>query len=178
MIFRVVGRETLAAGALVSLEAVDLQTPDGHTVRRDVVRHPGGVAVVAVDRHRRVWFVRQYRVAVGEPILEIPAGTLDRPGEDPLEAVRRELSEELGATADSITKLGSMLPSPGYTDEHIGLYLADGIVGGERAPDGAEEHHADVVMLGVDEVFRMLDEGAFGDGKTQLALALWARRTG
>jgi 8-oxo-dGTP pyrophosphatase MutT (NUDIX family) len=176
--FRVVGRETLAAGTMVALEEVDLETPDGHTVRRDVVRHPGGVAVVAVDRRRRVWFVRQYRVAVNAPILEIPAGTLDRPGEDPVDAVRRELGEELGATAGTITKLGTMLPSPGYTDEHIGLYLADGIVGGERAPDGAEEHHAELVALDVDEVFRMLDEGAFADGKTQLALALWARRTG
>lgn len=178
MTFRILGRETVGAGGLVALESVDLSTPDGEVVRRDVVRHPGGVAVVAVDRLGRVWFVRQYRVAVDASILEIPAGTLDRPDEDPVDAVRRELSEELGATADSITPLGAMLPSPGYTDELIALYLAEGIVGGERTPDGVEEHHAEIVRLGAEDVLRMLDEGSFTDGKTQLALALWARRTG
>lgn len=177
MSFESLGVRRLARGVFLELERIHLLGPDGGSAVRDVVRHPGGVAMLPIDRRGRMWFFRQYRVAIGREVLEIPAGKLDVPGEDLETAVRRELSEELGAEGGTISALGRMLPSPGYTDEVIHLYAVDGIVAGRRRPDGLEEHHAEVVVLPVDDVMAMLDAGEIEDAKTQLALLTWSRRT-
>lgn len=175
MNFRVLGARRLARGVFLALERVHLLGPHGEAAVRDVVRHPGGVAVLPVDG-TDVLLVRQYRVAAGGPILEIPAGKRDRAGEDPALAAVRELEEEIGAVPVSMVTLGPMLPSPGYTDEVIHLYVADGIVLTERRPDGAEEHHAEVVRMPLGEALAMVEDGRIADAKTQIALLWWARR--
>lgn len=175
MTFRPLGTRRLGTGVFLGLDQLHLLAPDGEPVVRDVVRHPGGVGVLALDE-RRVWLVSQYRVAVGRPILEIPAGRLDRARESPRVAAERELHEELGATSERWTSLGALLPSPGYTDEVIHLFAAEGIVPGERRPEGAEERDAEVVTIPIDEAFALLDAGEIEDAKTQIALMAWARR--
>lgn len=177
MSFSLGGVETLGQGVIVRLDRVDLTTPDGSIHRRDVVRHPGGVAVLAVEEDR-TWLVRQYRVAVDRRILEIPAGKRDVPGEDPRIGAERELAEELGLHAREWESLGTMEPSPGYTDEVIHLYAATGIVASARRPDGAEEHEAEIVEMSVEEALQQVDDGRITDAKTQIALLRWARRHG
>lgn len=176
MSFESLGVRRLARGVFIELDRIHLLGPDDGAAVRDVIRHPGGVAMLPIDDRGRIWFVRQYRVAVDREVLEIPAGKLDVAGEGLEEAVRRELAEELGAEGGTIVPLGRMLPSPGYTDEVIHLYLVDGIVAGRRRPDGLEEHHAEVVVLPGARVMEMLDAGDIEDAKTQLALLMWSRR--
>lgn len=159
----------------LSLQQIHLLGPDGTTSVRDVVRHPGGVGVLPIDGEQ-VHFIRQYRVAIAQSLLEIPAGKLDRPGEDPQVAGARELEEELGMRASTFSYLGALFPSPGYTDEMIHLFAAEGIVPADRIPEGAEEREAEIVTMRVVDALRLLDRGEILDAKTQVALAAWARR--
>ncbi|HEX2403191.1 MAG TPA: NUDIX hydrolase, partial [Acidimicrobiia bacterium] len=114
--------------------------------------------------------------AAGRRLLEIPAGKLD-PAEKNLEAAaRRELAEEIGASADALQHLTNMLPSPGYTDETIHIFAATGLRFGERQPDGAEERGLEVVTLTLDESLDSIEGGEIADAKTQIAILLWVRR--
>lgn len=174
MTFLVIGSRRLASARFLHLDTVHLLGPGRATVVRDVVRHPGGVGILVVDGPELL-FVRQYRVAAGGDLLEIPAGKLDR-GENPSDTARRELEEELGVAASWIEPLGRLLPSPGYTDETIHLFVAGGIVPTQRRPDGAEEQQAAVVRMPATEAYRMLDAGEIVDAKTQIALMAWARK--
>lgn len=152
-----------------------VEGPDGDQAHRDVVRHPGGVGVLPVDGDH-ILLVEQFRVAVGAPILEIPAGKLDSPEEEPATAAARELEEEMGFRPSGLEPLGAMWPSPGYTDELIHLFAATGLQAVSRRPDGVEEAHARTVRIPVDEAMASLWRGGIVDAKTQLALLLWAGR--
>lgn len=167
MSFRIVGSETRATGAIVEFLDVTLEGPDGAMHSRDVIRHPGGVGVVPMVGDDVV-LVRQYRVALDRPILEIPAGRLE-PGEDPELAGRRELVEELGMHG-RLMSLGALHVSPGYTDEIIHLFAAVDIVASDREPHGAEEVEAEVVQLPLTEALEMVGDGRITDAKTQIAL--------
>ena len=127
-------REVLHAGEPIGFELHTFARGDGRTVARPVVTHPGAVAVVAHD-DRSVWLVRQPREAVGEPaLLELPGGKLDRPGETPLEAARRELAEEAGVTAGRWEAAGDFYVSPGYSRERVFLFFATELAAVERPP--------------------------------------------
>lgn len=177
MTFQVDAVTTLGEGIFIRLERLTLRAPDGSLHPRDVVRHPGGVGILPIDRGF-VWLVRQYRIAVGRPVLEIPAGKLDESDRSPLEAARRELEEELGMTAADWEPLATLDPSPGYTDEVIHLFAASGIVADARRPQGAEEVEAEIVELTVEQALDAIDEGTITDAKTQIALLRWSRRIG
>jgi ADP-ribose pyrophosphatase len=133
------------------------------------------VAVLPIDGDR-VWLISQWRTAVEEQVLEVPAGKLDPDDRHLPTAAARELAEEVGATAGEIIFLTSMFPSPGYTDEVIHIYAATGLSFGDRAPDGAEEHEAEVVSLLFSEALRSIETGEIRDSKTQIALLMWAVR--
>lgn len=175
--FEVAGTRLLGEGVFLRLEEVRLRDRDGREVLRDVVRHPGGVAVLPVDGDR-VWMIRQHRVAMGKDVDEIPAGKLDREGEDLASAAHRELAEELGATAQHMEHLATMAPSPGYTDEVIEIYLAEGLEFGARSPQGAEEHDATVLSMPIAEALDSIGTGEISDAKTLIALLEWKRRRG
>lgn len=175
--FEISARRTLGRGSLVDLEEVTVRTPSGREMVRDVVRHPGGVAVLAIDEDR-VWLIRQHRVALGRDLVEIPAGKLDRTGESVEAAARRELGEELGATAAVMEHLATMAPSPGYTDEVIEIYLAQGLHFSDRRPDGEEEQEAHIFSMPIAEALNSIDNGQMIDAKTQVALLSWKRRRG
>ncbi len=175
--FEVVDTEVLAEGVFLRFEALTVRSQSGTTVRRDVIRHPGGVAVLPVgDDH--VWLIRQYRAALGRHVDEIPAGKLDSADTDAETAGRRELAEELGATAGRWQHLATFSPSPGYTDEVIEIFAAEDLVFGDRRPDGVEEHQATLLSLPIDEALDSIDRGVITDAKTQVALLAWKRRRG
>ncbi len=167
MNFRILGDETRASGAIIDFVDVSLQSPDGSVHSRDVIRHPGGVGVLPMIGEEVV-LVRQYRVALDTPILEIPAGRLE-PGEAPHTAGERELSEELGMTG-RLVPLGALHVSPGYTDEIIHLFAAVDIVASDREPEGAEEIEAQIIRLPFTEALEMVGDGRITDAKTQVAL--------
>ena len=144
--FRVVGSTTLLTSHVFRVERREVDGPVGN-FERDVVVHPGAVAVLARDDEGRVGLIRQFRAPIGRWVLEIPAGTLDVPGEDPLDAARRELREELGVEASSWRALGRFLVSPGWATQVMHIFEAEGLTSAEREPVGPEESTAEVIWL-------------------------------
>ncbi len=170
MAFERTGGEEVYEGLIFTVYRDRYRHDDGNEVTRDVVRHPGAVAVVAHDGER-LFLVAQPREAVGDPaLLELPAGKLDEEGEDPLETMKRELAEEVGKGAETWEYLTTFFSSPGFSDEVVHLYLATDLHDAEG--QAGEEERIDVREVGLAD----LDETIVGcrDAKT-LAGLLWFR---
>lgn len=138
---------------------------------REVVKHPGAVAIVALDGEDCVTLVRQLREPARKKLLELPAGTLG-PGEDPLGAAKRELAEETGLHGGDWRLAGSFWTTPGFCDEHMHLYVATGLEPGEAATE--EDEEIELVRWPVDEIAGRL--GEIEDAKTLAGLLLYLQR--
>lgn len=157
------------AGTFLVADDVTVRLPDGRHAHRDVLRHPGAVAIIALTDDNKIVLVHQYRTALEQVTLEIPAGKLDA-GENPEHAARRELVEETGYEAERMAFLGCMAPAVGYSDEILHLYMAMGLHFTGASPDDDEFIHVDLVDLGemVDQVL----DGRIIDSKTMVAVLL------
>ena len=165
---RKLSREDKFTGRIVAVHVDTVALPDGGTATREVVDHPGGVAVLALDGENNVLAVTQYRYPFGRVLLEIPAGKLDHPGEYPYEAGLRELREETGAVPGRYRSLGRILPSPGCYGETLHLYLAQDLKMEEQHLD--EDEFLSVERVPFDEMVRRCLEGGIEDAKTVAAV--------
>jgi len=136
---------------------------------RDVVLHPGAVAVVAITNDDKLVFVRQYRYPVGEALLEIPAGKLDS-GEHPDDCARRELEEETGYTAGNIRKITSVYTTPGFCNEIIHIYLATQLIKTAQCLD--EDEFLNIEYYTLAEAHQMINDGRIHDGKSIIGLLM------
>jgi ADP-ribose pyrophosphatase len=171
--FTPLGEEVVHRGHIATVVKGRFRAPDGKVFERDVVHHPGWVAVVPVDEEGRVVLVRQYRAPVGAWLLELPAGIRVVDGEPPAETARRELLEEAGLTCRELVELGTITNSPGISDETGVLFLATGLEDGEADPQGAEEQHLSVVRLHLDDLVALLGREVT-DAKTVAGVLLAA----
>ncbi len=162
--------ERVFHGVLIDVRHQKVTLPSGGTSLREIVCHHGGAAVVPVDAHGQVTLVRQYRIALDQVILEIPAGKLNGPDEDPLLAAQRELKEETGLRAQHIELLTAMVPTPGYCTERLHLYLATGLTPSKPHLDADE--FLEVVTMPLGEAVQRVKNGELTDAKTALALLL------
>ena len=151
-----------------------VEAVDGTTFKRFVIEHPGAVAVVPLVGDDVV-LVRQYRAAIRNHILEIPAGKLDVPDEDLEVAARRELLEETGFRPDTLIRLTDLLTAVGFCDERITIFLAQDVKAGERSPVGPEEHDAQVVRMPLKRAVELVASGEINDAKTVAGLLLTSR---
>ena len=154
---------TVYEGVIVNVRRDRAELVNGSVVGREVVEHPGGVAIIPVEEDGTVWCVRQFRYPIGREMLELPAGKLER-GEDPFECAVRELSEETGLTADKYVNLGSFCTSPGFCTEVLHIYLALGLHRGDMHLDPGEFLNVDKYKL--DELVRMVMACEIDDAKT------------
>ncbi len=156
-------RSLVHEGPVFRVETVEYEDLGGRRVRKDVVRHPGAVTVVPIDREGMVLLVRVGRLAIGRFLLEFCAGKLE-PGEDPRDAAGRELEEEVGRRAATIESIGTYLTSPGFCDERMHAYLATDLQPVPRRLEAGEE--IEVVSMRPEEIDAAIADGVIEDGKT------------
>lgn len=159
----VVSEDVAWTGRIFNVDRLRVRMPDGREALRDVVRHPGAVAVVALTDDGRICLVRQYRTALGRVTVELPAGKLD-PGEDPLDCAVRELAEETGVRAERMAFLTTIATSAGFADELIHIYMATGLRVTRSSPDDDEFINVDLVPLS--ELVDAVLDGRIEDAKT------------
>ena len=161
--------KTVFDGKLLHVTYDTVQVENGNESWREVVRHPGAVAILAVLPDGKIIMERQYRYAIGDTLLEIPAGKLDE-GEEPLAAAKRELHEETGYGAEHWKKLGSIVTSPGFCDEVIHIFLATGLEKGEQQLD--EDEFVEVLACSLEELETKIATGELFDAKTIAGLMM------
>ena len=177
---RLVSSEVIRRSRILEFRIDTIETNDGKRSTRDIAGHPGAVAVVAIDDADRVLLVRQWRHATGGPLLEIPAGTLDRLPDGSLEdhavAAARELEEETGSRAATWRHLGSFHTAPGFTSENIHVYLATGLTSSHADglhPD--EDEHLELKPVPFADALAMAMRGELHDAKSMVGLLMAAR---
>lgn len=155
----------------VNFRADTVRLPNGKKAIREFVEHPGAVAVLPVLPDGRILFVRQFRYPVGQATLEIPAGKLHSPDDNPLKRVKAELKEETGYTAASFKPLFSYWPTAAFSTEVIHVYIAGGLKAGKAQPD--EDEFLTLEALPFEKAWRLAQAGRIRDSKTLLALQAW-----
>lgn len=156
-------------GKVLKLELHTVELCNGKTSIREIIRHRGGVAIIPITDKNEIYLVRQYRKPYEQEILEVPAGKLEK-GEKPEYCAIRELKEETGLTAEKLTMLTIMYPSPGYTDEKIYIYKAEGLSQGENCFD--EDEFINVEKYTLSQSMEMVKNGSINDAKTIIAILM------
>ena len=160
-------------GRVISLKVDEVTLPNGKTSNREIINHPGAVAVIALTDDNKIILVEQYRKALERSIIEIPAGKLEK-GEEPLETAKRELEEETGYVAEEITYLQSFATSPGFADEIIHLYVAKHLSVVEEKKQLDEDEFVELLEVTLEEAEQLVAEGKIYDAKTAFAI-IWMK---
>jgi len=158
-------------GRIIKVKNDDVVLPNGANSKREYVEHPGGATILALDEEENVYLIRQFRYAYREVIWEAPAGKLEK-GEDPKEAAKRELEEEIGMIAGKIEDFGLVYPSPGYTNEHLYIYVATDLKKSKQHLDDTE--FLNVYKMPFKEALDKVTSGEITDGKTAYAILKYA----
>lgn len=166
---KTIGSEKIFDGRVIRVRRDTVELPNKHTSTREVVEHPGGVAIVPIDNDGNVHMVRQYRYPLRRECLELPAGKLEY-GEDHRECGLRELGEETGMEAGNFEYLGVFCPSPGFCQELIHIYLATDLKQGKIHLD--EDEFLEVEKYPLNKLIKMIHEGKIQDGKTVIGLLI------
>jgi 8-oxo-dGDP phosphatase len=165
--FPVRSSKDIYGGAVMALRADEVEMPGGRAAVRETLEHPGAVAIAALDDDDRLMMIHQYRHPVGRRLWELPAGLLDIDGEDPLATAKRELVEEAGLAARDWAVLVDIVPSPGFSDESVRVYLARGVSVVDR-PELGDDEEADLTTrwVSLSVAVRMVLSGTIVNGAT------------
>ena len=163
----IIEQSSIYRGKVVDLSLDRVELPNGEVADLEVIRHPGAAAIVPVDDEGLVWLVRQYRYATDNWLLEVPAGKLDG-GETPESCAARELEEEIGKRASSLSALGWIWTTPGFTNERIHLFLARALVASEQSLETDEV--LSIETMPFDEAIERVHRGEICDSKSVCAL--------
>lgn len=165
--------EPIFKGRVISLKVDEVTLPNGEVAKREIVNHPGAVAIIAITDDGKILLVEQYRKALERSIIEIPAGKLE-PGEQPEMTARRELEEETGYSCGELTYIQTFATSPGFADEVIHLYVARQLMLLEEAAELDEDEFVELMAVTVEEAEQMMADGRIYDAKTAFAV-LWMK---
>jgi ADP-ribose pyrophosphatase len=175
MTSRIVKQQTIYEGRVVTFNIVDVTTESGQTLTREVIQHPGAVAIVALDDDKNIVLVKQHRIAADQYLVELPAGTLEA-GETPLDCAIRELQEEAGYKPNRIEAIGGFFVAPSYTTEYIHLFLAQDLVESKLPEDDDESF--EIIKLPLSQAIKDATDGRIIDAKTLIGVLCVARLLG
>lgn len=161
--------EKLFSGRIIDLYLEEVELPNGKTSTREIIKHPGAVAVIAITKENKIVMVQQYRKAMEHVLVEIPAGKLEK-GESPEVTAKRELEEETGYTTDSLQHLISFYTSPGFADELVHLYFTEELQILTEKAELDEDEFVDVLEVTLEEAQQMIDDQRIFDAKTAYAV--------
>lgn len=164
-----INREIVFSGRIVEARVDTLLTPDGRQITREIIHHPGAVAIIPIDSDDNALLVRQYRYPVGHDLLEIPAGVIEE-GESPDSTAQRELREETGYASRNLRPLGGIYSSPGFCDEILYIYLARDLVESKLPADDDEDITLERVPMS--DVGRLIRLGEIQDAKSVAGLLM------
>ena len=164
---KTVHSQEIFRGRILNLRVDRVVLPDGNESTREIVEYSGAVAIVAIDENKDIWLVKQYRKAVEEVLMEIPAGTLEK-GEDPLECAQRELAEETGLQARNWQRILSYYSAPGFVTEKLHLFLAADFIEGNNNLDRDEFLYT--VKMPLDKAYDAIFSGDIKDGKSIIGI--------
>jgi ADP-ribose pyrophosphatase len=159
----------LFEGRVIDLVFEEVLLPNGKTSTREIIKHPGAVAVIPITEDGRIIMVEQYRKALERTLVEIPAGKLEE-GEEPEATARRELEEETGYGCESLTHLISFYTSPGFADELVHLYVAEGLKKKNNKLQLDEDEFVEVLSVSLEEATQLIQEQKIYDAKTAYAV--------
>lgn len=164
---RIDSEKTVYKGIFLKVVRTSVTLPDGNKSERDIVRHPGAVAVLAINQNGEILLERQYRTALDKVILEIPAGKKED-GEDSFETARRELMEETGYRAGRMARLGETVLAAGYSDEVIEIFMAEDLTEGETGMD--DDEFLEMEFVSRDKIKKLIMDGTIIDSKTIVSM--------
>ena len=170
LIEKKISSEKIFDGVLLHVMRDRVELPNGHESVREWIKHPGASAVIPLLPDGNIILVKQYRYPVGRVTLEIPAGKLDKPDEDPIECARRELSEETGYSAEKMWKLTAIATTVGFSNEWIHIYAATGLHSGKQHPD--DDEFINCVKVPLTEAVSMVGRGEIFDAKSAIGILL------
>lgn len=166
--------ERIYEGKIINLKVDEVDLPNGRTSKRELIEHPGAVAILALTADNKIIMVEQYRKALERSIIEVPAGKLEK-GETPETTAMRELEEETGYTADSLELIQSFSTSPGFADEVVHLFFAEGLHKSESGAVTDDDEFVELMEVTIQEAEEMMKDNRIYDAKTAFAV-LWAKQ--
>jgi len=166
---KTVNTKPIFKGRILDVRVDEVLLPNGKTSTRELIKHPGAVAIIMVTDDKKIVLVEQYRKPMEKPLVEIPAGKLDE-GEEPLACAMREMEEETGYECESMDKLISLYTSPGFADEIIHIYVAKGLKKKENAKGLDEDEFVDLMEVTLEEALELVKEERIQDAKTAYAI--------
>ncbi|MGG3998366.1 NUDIX hydrolase [Anoxybacillus kestanbolensis] len=169
---KTMNQQRIFSGKVIDVYVEDVLLPNGETSKREIVKHPGAVAVLAITEENKIVLVRQYRKALERVLVEIPAGKLEK-GEAPLETAKRELEEETGYVCEKMEPLHSFYTSPGFADELVHIFLAKGLTKKSEKQMLDDDEFVDVLKVTLEEALKMVEDKQIYDVKTIYALLYW-----
>ncbi|AQY50745.1 ADP-ribose pyrophosphatase [Listeria weihenstephanensis FSL R9-0317] len=172
---KTVKSETIFEGKIVKLVVDDVVLPNGAMSKREIVKHPGAVAVIAITPENKMIMVEQFRKPLENTIVEIPAGKIE-PNEAPELTAGRELEEETGYKTEDLTHLVSFYTSPGFADELLHIYLAGDIHKQANPLQADEDEFVNILEVSLDEALQLIEENVICDAKTVYAVQYWQLR--
>ncbi len=167
LIEKEISREYVFKGTVINVRSDTVITPSGNTATRDIVEHPGGVAIVVLTDDNKIILEKQYRRPYDEIVTEIPAGKRDK-GEEPINCAIRELEEETGYKAKTFIPLGYIYPSPGFADEMLYLFLACDLKKGHTNPD--EDEFIEIEYVSLEKAKELVMSGEIHDAKSCIGI--------
>ncbi|WP_026906616.1 NUDIX hydrolase [Paucisalibacillus globulus] len=166
---RTIHTKPIYEGKVVRLQVDNVLLPNGQEAKREIIKHPGAVAIIPITKDKKIVFVEQYRKPLEKSIIEIPAGKLE-PGEEPEKTALRELEEETGYTTKSLTKVTSFYTSPGFADELMHIYLTNELEKLDMPPALDEDEFVEILELTLEEAKQYVKEQRIHDAKTNYAI--------